>query len=229
MKCLVVNEIEASGDEKIQFIRELRLFSSVAGAATAEQAISKLKRYAYDIVILDLGPTKEENMNLLKQIRAEKIFVCVIMMSEENTLEYISEAFSYGVSDFLLKPSTCKRFSEAVIRAVGKRECLLQYQTMTQDEIDACIAQSVYFAPNTDKGKGICNETFNFVKSTVSKRTGSFSAADIAEETGLSRITIRKYLERMSETGVLETELEYGEVGRPQKRYLYLEHQPDVK
>lgn len=229
MKCLVVNEIEASGDEKIQFIRELRLFSSVAGAATAEQAISKLKRYAYDIVILDLGPTKEENMNLLKQIRAEKIFVCVIMMSEENTLEYISEAFSYGVSDFLLKPSTCKRFSEAVIRAVGKRECLLQYQTMTQDEIDACIAQSVHFAPNTDKGKGICNETFNFVKSTASKRSGSFSAADIAEETGLSRITIRKYLERMSETGVLETELEYGEVGRPQKRYLYLEHQPDVK
>ena len=227
MKCLVVSEIEALGDEKIQFIRELKLFSSVAGAATAEQAITKLKRYAYDIVILDLGPTKEENMTLLRQIRAEKIFVCVIMMSEENTLDYIAQAFSYGVADYLLKPSTCKRFSEAVIRAVSKRECLLQFQTMTQEEIDQCIARSVYLAPNVDKGKGICNETFNFVKSTVSKRSGSFSAADIAEETGLSRITIRKYLERMSETGVLDTELEYGEVGRPQKRYIFTEHQTD--
>lgn len=223
MKCLVVSEIEASGDEKIQFIRDLRLFSSVVGAATAEQAITKLKRYAYDIVILDLGPTKAENMDLLKQIRADKIFVCVIMMSAENTLEYVAEAFSYGVSDYLLKPSTCRRFSEAVMRAVSKRECLLQYQTMTQDEIDACIALNIHIAPNADKGKGICNETFNFVKSTVSKRRDSFSAADIAEETGLSRITIRKYLERMSETGVLDTELEYGEVGRPQKRYLYVE------
>lgn len=219
MKCLVVSEVEASAVEKIDFLRDQHLFSSVAGASTAEQAIAKLKRYAYDIVILDLGPTKEENMRLLQQIRSEKIFVCVIMMSQENTLDYIAEAFSYGVSDYLLKPSSCKRFTEAAIRAVSKRECLLQYQTMTQDEIDQCIARSVYLAPNVDKGKGICNETFSFVRNVVSKRSGTFSAADIAAETGLSRITIRKYLERMSETGVLKTELEYGEVGRPQKRY----------
>lgn len=228
MKCLVVSEIEASAEEKIEFLRELHLFTSVVGASSAEQAIAKLKRYAYDIVILDLGPSKNENMLLLKQIRAEKIFVCVIMMSHENALDYIAEAFSYGVSDYLLKPSSCKRFTEAAMRTVSKRECLLQFQTMTQDEIDQCIALSAHILPNVDKGKGICNETFNFVKSAVSKRSASFSAADIAEETGLSRITIRKYLERMSETGVLDTELEYGEVGRPQKRYLYVDLPTDA-
>jgi len=223
MKCLVVSDIEASAEEKIQFLRELQLFSSVVSASTAEQAITKLKKYAYDIVVLDLGPTRDENMRLLKQIRAEKIFVCVIMLSEENSLEYIAEAFSYGVADYLLKPGTCKRFSDAALRAVSKRECLLQYQTMTQEEIDHCIALNVHIATNLDKGKGICNETFNFVKNAVSKRTTSFTVSEIAEETRLSRITVRKYLERMSETGVLETELEYGEVGRPQKRYLYVE------
>ena len=223
MKCLVVSDIEASAEEKIQFLRELQLFSSVVSASSAELAITKLKKYSYDIVILDLGPTKDENMRLLKQIRAEKIFVCVIMLSEENSLEYIAEAFSYGVADYLLKPSTCKRFRDAAMRAVGKRECLLQYQTMTQDEIDHCIALNVHIAPNTDKGKGICNETFDFVKRVVSKKAATFTAAEIAEETNLSRITIRKYLDRMSETGVLDSELEYGEVGRPQKRYLYVE------
>ena len=223
MKCLVVSDIEASAEEKIQFLRELQLFSSVVSASSAELAITKLKKYAYDIVILDLGPTKDENMRLLRRIRAEKIFVCVIMLSEENSLEYIAEAFSYGVADYLLKPSTCKRFSDAAMRAVGKRECLLQYQTMTQDEIDHCIALNVHIAPNTDKGKGICNETFDFVKRVVSKKAAPFTAAEIAEETNLSRITIRKYLDRMSETGVLDSELEYGEVGRPQKRYLYVE------
>lgn len=223
MKCLVVGNIEASAEDRIVFLQDMHLFSSVVSASTAEQAIAKLKKFAYDIVILDIGPTKEENMRLLKQIRSEKIFVCVIMMSEENHLEYIAEAFSYGVSDYLLKPCSCKRFSEAAIRAVNKRECLLQYQTMTQDEIDQCIALNVHIATSSDKGKGICNETFNFVKSVISKRKTSFTAADIAEETKLSRITIRKYLERMSESGVLNTELEYGEVGRPQKRYVYVE------
>ena len=56
----------------------------------------------------------------------------------------------------------------------------------------------------------------------------SFTAADIAQETGLSRITIRKYMELMRESGMLETELEYGEVGRPQKRYSYTEKKQDA-
>lgn len=223
MKCLVVSDIESSAEEKIQYLHELHIFSSLASATTAEQAIAKLKKYAYGIVILDLGPTKEDNMNLLRQIRTEKIFVCVIMMSDENSVTYISEAFGYGVSDYILKPTTCKRLSEAAMRSVSKRECLLQYQYMTQEEIDQCITHNVFLAPSNDKNKGICNETFRFVQTTVSKRKGSFTAADIATETGLSRITIRKYMELMRESGELNTELEYGEVGRPQKRYSYNE------
>lgn len=228
MKCLVVSDIESSAEERIQYLHELHIFSSLASATTAEQAIAKLKKYAYGIVILDLGPTKEDNMNLLRQIRTERISVCVIMMSEENSVTYISEAFGYGVSDYILKPTTCKRLSEAAMRSVSKRECLLQYQYMTQEEIDQCIAQNVFLTPSSDKSKGICNETFRFVQTTVSKRKGSFTAADIATETGLSRITIRKYMELMRESGELNTELEYGEVGRPQKRYSYNESKRDA-
>ena len=219
MKCLVVSDVETSANERVQFLHDLGLFSSVASAANAEEAIAKLKKYSYGIVILDLGPTKDENMNLLKQIRAEKIFVCVIMLSEQNSVEYVSEAFSYGVSDYLLKPNTCRRFRDAALRAVTKRECLLQFQYMTQEEIDQCVMQSVYIAPPEDKDKGICNETFQYVKAVALEKKGGFTSADIAKETGLSRITARKYLERMIESGVLKTELEYGEVGRPQKRY----------
>lgn len=228
MKCLVVSDIESSAEEKIQYLHELHIFSSLASATTAEQAIAKLKKYAYGIVILDLGPTKEDNMNLLRQIRTERISVCVIMMSEENSVTYISEAFGYGVSDYILKPTTCKRLSEAAMRSVSKRECMLQYQYMTQEEIDQCITQNVFLTPSNDKSKGICNETFRFVQTTVSKRKGSFTAADIATETGLSRITIRKYMELMRESGELNTELEYGEVGRPQKRYSYNESKRDA-
>ena len=94
----------------------------------AEQAIEKLQKFSYGIVILDLD-SSGANMDLLKRIRAEKIFVCVIMLSAETSVEYISEAFSYGVSDYIIKPGSCKRFSEAAMRAVTKRECLQQYKT----------------------------------------------------------------------------------------------------
>ncbi len=228
MKCLVVSDLEASTEEKTQFLQELRIFSAIASASTAEDAITKLKKYSYGIVILDLGPTKEDNMSLLKQIRDERIFVCVILLSSENSVAYISEAFGYGVADYIIKPGNCKRLSEAVIRSVSKRECLLQYQYMSQEEIDQCITHNVFLAPVNDKSKGICNETFHFVKTVVSKKEGSFTAADIANETGLSRITIRKYMELMRESGFLNSELEYGEVGRPQKRYSYTKNKQDA-
>ena len=226
MKCLVVSDIEASRDEKVQFLHDLNLFSSVGIAPTAEQAIVKLKKFSYGIVILDLD-APEANMNLLKQIRAEKIFVCVIMLSAQNSVEYVSEAFSYGVSDYIIKPGTCKRFGEAAMRAVSKRECLLQFKFMTQDEVDHCISLNVLIAPSTSCRKGISNETYSFVRGVIADETEGFTAADIAKKTGISSITVRKYLNRMYESGLLKTELDYGEIGRPQKLYYHIKTQKD--
>jgi len=223
MKCLVVSDSEAVREEKIQFLQELGLFSSVGGASNAEQAIAKLKKFAFGIIILDLHES-QDNMDLLKWIRAEKLFVCAIMMSSENSVEYISESFSYGVSDYIIKPNTQKRFAEAAVRAVSKRECLLQYKVMSQDEVDHCITQSVFIAPDETRAKGISHETFAYVKTAVAGIESGFTSADIAAITGLSRITVRKYLERMCESGLLKTELEYGEIGRPQKHYYSLEN-----
>ncbi|MEA4871129.1 MAG: response regulator [Christensenella sp.] len=223
MKCLVVSDIEASKEEKIRFLHEMNLFSSIGSASTADQAIARLKKYSYEIILLDLSASAEANMNLLKWIRAAKIFVCVIVLSMENSVEYISEAFSYGVSDYILKPCTNKRFREGAMRAVSKRECMLQYKSMTQEEIDHCVSHSIYVAPDNNSKKGISNETFSFVRSVVSNQADGFTAADIAVSTGLSRITVRKYLDRMCENGMLKTELEYGEIGRPQKLYYNFE------
>lgn len=219
MKCLVVSDIDSSREEKVQFLHEMNLFSTVGSTPTAELAMGKLKKFTFDIVLLDLASAREANMDLLKWIRAEKIFVCVMMLSAENSVEYISEAFSYGVSDYILKPCSNIRFRDGILRAVSKRECLLQFQSMTQEEIDHCISHSVYIAPDDSAKKGISNETFSFVRGIVSRREDGFTVADIAASTGLSRITVRKYLDRMCESGMLRAELDYGEVGRPQKLY----------
>ena len=227
MKCLVVSDIETSREEKVQFLHDMNLFSSVGSASSAEQAHGKLKKFTFDIVLLDLASAREANMDLIKWIRAEKIFVCVMMLSAENSVEYISEAFSYGVSDYIIKPCSNIRFRDGIMRAVSKRECLLQYQSMSQEEIDHCISHSVYIAPDDSTKKGISSETFSFVRGIVSRKEKGFTVADIAASTGLSRITVRKYLDRMCESGMLKAELDYGEVGRPQKLYHNSEMQKD--
>ena len=75
--------------------------------------------------------------------------------------------------------------------------------------------------------KGISNETFSFVRRIVTSETEGFTAADIAKKTGISSITVRKYLNRMYESGLLKTELDYGEIGRPQKLYYNINTQKE--
>ena len=192
-----------------------------------------------DIDLLTLPPELHHDIKAQRELinRADIAFLCLpdaaaitaadlvenpdTVVLDTSTAHRTAPGWVYGFPE--LSPER-----EAAIRTVSKRECLLQYQTMTQDEIDQCITHNVYLAPNNDKSKGICNETFRFVQTTVSKRKGSFTAADIATETGLSRITIRKYMELMRESGFLNSELEYGEVGRPQKRYSYTKNKQDA-
>ncbi len=223
MRCLIVSDIESSRDEKFRLLSEMNQFAAVGIAASADQAIEKMEKFSYGIIVLDFSSSKEESMRLLKWIRAKKIFVCVIMLSDENSAEYISEAFSYGVADYILKPYSPERFSDALMRAVSKRECMMQFKYMTQEEIDHCISLNVVIAPADRNVKDDFTETFYFVKNAVTGKQGGFTAKDISDLTGLSRITVRRYLECMCENGDLKTQLEYGEIGRPKKLYFYIE------
>ncbi|MNO05079.1 Transcriptional regulatory protein DcuR [compost metagenome] len=46
-----------------------------------------------------------------------------------------------------------------------------------------------------------------------------FSAEDISGLSGISRVSVGKYLVGMTEMGVLEMDLVYGSVGRPVQKY----------
>lgn len=227
MRCLVVSDIESLKDKKLQFLKRMNEFTNIGSASNADQAVAKLKKFSYGLVILDISSSKEENMNLLKWIRTAKINIGVIMMSSENSADYIREAFSCGVCDYIIKPCSYKRFREAAIRAVSRREYLMQFKYMTQAEVDHFIALNVLSTSDSIKGKGISTETLNIIKGVISGRKEGFTAADISHSTGLSRITVRRYLERMVENGNLKTKFEYGEIGRPQKLYMNIEKQKD--
>ena len=54
--------------------------------------------------------------------------------------------------------------------------------------------------------------------STLSKKAVR-SAVELAESTGISRGTARRYLEYLALTGAVELSLRYGSAGRPEHKY----------
>jgi response regulator of citrate/malate metabolism len=53
----------------------------------------------------------------------------------------------------------------------------------------------------------------------VVRDVGALSAAEAGERVGLSRVSARRYLEHVVETGRAEVALQYGSAGRPERRY----------
>jgi response regulator of citrate/malate metabolism len=66
--------------------------------------------------------------------------------------------------------------------------------------------------------KGMGRETMDKVVSAVRESDG-LSAAETAELIGASRITARRYLEYLADTGLADRAPRYGSAGRPELEY----------
>jgi response regulator of citrate/malate metabolism len=57
------------------------------------------------------------------------------------------------------------------------------------------------------------------IRESLLASPGDVSAADIAEQVGISRSTAQRYLAELARQGKIELRLHYGATGRPEHRY----------
>ena len=67
--------------------------------------------------------------------------------------------------------------------------------------------------------KGISAPTLDLVVDSVREDEREVTAIEVAERTGISRGTARRYLEYLALTGAIELSLRYGTTGRPEHLY----------
>lgn len=219
MRCLIVCDSIPSKNIIKDSINRIDGFSGLSVAINVESAVQNLKKFTFDLVILDINSPKDANMSLLKWIRAKDVNVGVVFICSENTMDFVRQAFGYGVCDYLIKPFSHERLQEAIARAIGRRTYLGEFKYLSQDEIDRFIDLNVLKVKKPVDSKGISTATFSKIEEAIQGEDGKFTAKQLSNKTGLSRITVRRYLERMVVKGILGTDLVYGEIGRPQKVY----------
>lgn len=67
--------------------------------------------------------------------------------------------------------------------------------------------------------KGMSGETLQAVTDVLVSAAEGLSAAAAADLTGVSRVTARRYLEYLAESGLADRRPHYGQVGRPEVRF----------
>ena len=68
--------------------------------------------------------------------------------------------------------------------------------------------------------KGFNKYTYKSIENELNNSTEEyFTTEELSEKLGIAKVTVRKYLDYMSEHGQLEKIIEYGKVGRPLYKY----------
>lgn len=139
----------------------------------------------------------------------------VIAVTAARDLETVRDARLAGVRHYLAKP-----FSSADMRSRLQqvaREVALRTPSLSleQGQIDALMAP-----PSTGGGlpKGMSRSTLTNVLAVL-QGGPEVTAAELGERLGLSRVSCRRYLEYLVESGVVTRNLDYSTSGRPSSRY----------
>ncbi|MBW1915203.1 MAG: response regulator [Deltaproteobacteria bacterium] len=98
-------------------IRDYHVTTSLSG----EDAVKELKKYNFDVIILDVVMPGMDGIETLREIKKIKPLTEVIMLTGHATLEAAIEGLKLGALDFLLKPCETEDLIAKIDKAYEKK------------------------------------------------------------------------------------------------------------
>lgn len=199
------------------YLQSIPGFSLSGLASTVEEGQDFLNNHQVDLILLDVYTGKATGLDMLVELRKEGNSVDVIIITAANNTQSIQTALHYGAVDYLIKPFTFERFKDALLQFQQSFHVLQRNMTVSQGEIDSFLLKSVKTDSRTlDLPKGMTVVTLSRIVNQIIKRDKNmFSSANIAEETGISSVSVRKYLNHLVDRHLLVVDVVYQETGRP--------------
>ena len=180
-----------------------------------------------DLIILDLYMPGLSGLELLQQIRQNGIHTDVIMITAANDSASITTALELGILDYLVKPFEYERFAAAIEKYILKHRMMQNNLSFSQKDIDELFEmhRQHHQSKNDDIGiaKGLQKKTLTLIMDTLKKHAGEYISSEaLAEETSLSKVTIRRYMNYLISEETAESTIDYGTGVRPSILYRIL-------
>jgi two-component system, CitB family, response regulator MalR len=212
------------------YLESIPGFALAGIVENAEEGWSFFQSHKVDLILLDVHMEKKTGLELLSDFRKADDPVDVIIISAANDKQSVQTALRYGAVDYLIKPFSFERFQEALLQYEQKYLVMRDNEHVSQEEIDTFLLRSEK-PPATvlELPKGLTIRTFSTIVRQIIKRPrGAFSVADLAEETGISQVSVRKYLNHLVEKDMLTVDIVYQETGRPLNRFIVKPEKIDI-
>ena len=202
-----------------QYVNRNKSFRVVEKCKNGRSALEYLENNDVDLIVLDVYMPLMDGFETLRQIRKNKKSVDIIMVTAANDRASLEEALHLGVVDYLVKPFTYDRFRIALDKYIAQISVLKDIDTLNQKNIDFII-ENTHRKSDELYPKGIQEKTMQTILDEMKKNSSKWMTGDeLSERIGLTGVTVRRYLNYLTEKGVLISEIDYETGGRPCMRY----------
>jgi response regulator of citrate/malate metabolism len=221
IRVLVVEDEEVAARAHATYVGRMDGFEVAGVARSAGEAMRHLAADRdVQLVLLDMHLPDGHGLGLLQRIRAAGQLCDVIAVTSARDVDVVRAAVAQGVVLYLLKPFTFPTFRAKLEQYAAYREQLrASGAEVAQDEVDSLLGALHARGSSAALPKGMSAESLRQVVGVLRQAGAGMSASEVAEAIGASRVTARRYLEHLADTGSVDRAPRYGGSGRPEVAY----------
>jgi response regulator of citrate/malate metabolism len=218
IRTLVVDDDYMVAEIHRGFVGRVSGFTVVGVAHSGREALDAVDRLKPDLLILDIYLPDQTGLAVLDTLRQRGKAVDAIMVTAAKDVTSIQQSMQRGALHYIVKPFDFARFQQTLENFRRFYEERGAREVMAQPDIDR-LYRMMTPTVATDLPKGLNRPTLELVLRFLAEQRVAKTAQEVAEGTGVSRGTARRYLEYLEQRGQARLELRYGSTGRPEHLY----------
>ncbi|MDR3565884.1 MAG: response regulator [Negativicutes bacterium] len=213
-----------------QYVAKMPEYKLVGCAQSGEEGQQLLNDLKPQLAIVDIYMPGIDGLQVLKYIRSSGLNTDVILVTAAHDTESIQKGIQYGATDYIIKPFTYHRLRKSLLSYIQYHNRLHSNNRLSQKEVDMLkLGAKEEELEDNDLPKGLQQSTLNLILKMLKEKDGYFSIFEISEKLGISRVTVRRYVNYLKEIGWLKEMLSYGPVGRPSQKFMFYQDLFDKK
>jgi response regulator of citrate/malate metabolism len=219
IRTLIIDDDFQVASIHADYVDRVDNFTVVGVAHTAAAAAEAVRQLHPDLILLDLYLPDEGGLSLLARLRdGPGPHPDVIAITAARDVASVRSAMKLGAFHYLVKPFRFNVLAERLDAYRRLWERTNRLKDADQQDVDGLfgLLRSSEPAPPP---KGHSAPTLALVRELFQDSDSEWSAAEVAENLGISRPTAQRYLAYLVRCGQLALHLRYGTTGRPEHRY----------
>ena len=201
-------------------LRAMEGFEVAGVFSNGLEALEFLKENPVDLAIVDVYMPVCSGVELLRRMRGAWIQTPVILVTAATEMKVVEEVLALGIEDYIIKPFSYDRLRESVLRFRDKTSLVQRAKKADQAVVDRLLGNPPAATPTVALPKGLNARTMETIRQVLNQNPQeAHTCESIAAASGLSRVTVRHYLNYLVDTQILTSDIDYETGGRPRVLY----------